>query len=309
MSYNFKENRKNALIIILAIILVVGIPGCRNWHYGGDYPELLTVATNSLLGARGAAPGWISDPGITVLERDNYERTLFMYTEGAKFGVSILISQKSDGGYVYFYPHYNFINFETFAEMTSWGGHGELRMDHFYPEIIEQIDELKERNNWNQRLNLEKCVRKEIDVNNYPPGPINRNRLREAFGIAWSNGEERSPHDGDFIFLTTDEYGRSVYLGSRRKSEEESGIRDSRQRPVRNIVMLFQPDNSFDEVRGFLELEDMLHYQTILREFKELNDWNQPFEGSTGIPLWWAIPGVLFIIGAGGLVLRKKKEA
>ena len=302
MNQRLKLIGKAVIVVITTMIIIFGTSGCGNRGYKGDYPELFTIAMNSLLGVTGALPNMVDDPRITVLEKDYYERILFIYDEGGLIGASILISQKSEGGYVYFYPHYNFINFETFAEMTFWGGHGEFGMDHLYPETIMKIDELKERNHWNQELNLENSVKKEINIERFPQGPISRERLEEAFGIAWDYNGEGSPLRGTFTFLTTDEYGRSVYLGYRRESEEESGEQDWRLRPVRNIVMLFQPDYSFDETRGFLELEDLIHYQTILKAFKELNGWNQPFEGSTSMPPWWLVTSAVVIVGVGGFV-------
>ena len=313
----FKVNMKIIMIIIFLSVIVFGLSGCRARYYRGDYPELFTVALNSLLGARGVANNEIDDPRIIVLEEDNYGRTLFMYGEGRGIGISILVSQKSDGNYVYFYPHHNFIIFETREEMTSRESLDGVQMRHFHPEIIEKIDELKERNDWNQELDLENSVKKEIDVSRRPQGPISRNTLEEALGIAWNNGEERELRRGTFVFLTTDDYGRSVYLWYRMESKrayrERSGVSYWRSYLVGHIVLLFQPNGSFDEQKGFMDLEDIYHYQTALREFKERNDWNQPFEAPTSIPLRWIMVAVLVVIGVGGLLgvqryLRSRRE-
>ena len=293
------------MMIALTIIIIFGTSGCWSRYYKGDYPELFTVALNSLLGITGVAPNMIDDPGITMLEEDNYGRTLFMYREGRGLGISILISQKSDEHYVYFYPHYNFIIFETFAEMTARTERMEgLRLDQFYPEAIEQVDELKERNDWNQELNLEKSTRKEIDVfNNFNrEGPVRDSILLELYNIALGDDAFEHPLKYYVNLLTTDDYGRSVYWGT-------GGEWNNR----RYVVMFFQPDGSFDEVKGFMEWEDRLHYQTALREFKERGGWNQPFEGPTEIPLWWKIVGLVVIVGAGGLIgaklyLRRRGE-
>jgi len=42
--------------------------------------------------------------------------------------------------------------------------------------------------------------------------------------------------------------------------------------------MMFQPDGSYDEVDGVLELTDLFNYQDELKAFKESNNWNQPME-------------------------------
>ncbi|MDR0516579.1 MAG: hypothetical protein LBH25_05990 [Fibromonadaceae bacterium] len=38
--------------------------------------------------------------------------------------------------------------------------------------------------------------------------------------------------------------------------------------------MFFQPDGSYDEKNGFMELTDLNNYQDDLKAFKELNNWN-----------------------------------
>jgi hypothetical protein len=78
----------------------------------------------------------------------------------------------------------------------------------------------------------------------------------------------------------------------------------------RHVVMLFQPDSSLDEERGVMELYDTHNYQTELREFKELNGWNQPFEGSTSITVWLiaglvVLVGLVIIVGVGAFFLVK----
>ena len=313
----FKVNGKIIIIIILVSVIVFGISGCRNRYYTGDYPELYTVATNSLLGARGVVPYLHSEPRITILDVDSQGRTLFLYVDVGMPGINLLISQHSDEHYVYFHPHYNFIIFETREEMTSRITLDGVQMRHFHPEIIEKIDELKERNDWNQELNLESSIKKEIDSSSVPPGPINRDELEEALGIAWNNGEERESRRGTFVFLTTDNYGRSVYLWyrveSKRAYREHSRASYWRFYPVGHIVLLFQPNGYFDGQKGFMDLEDIHHYQTALREFKERNDWNQPFEAPTSIPLRWIMVAVLVVIGVGGLLgvqryLRTRRE-
>lgn len=42
----------------------------------------------------------------------------------------------------------------------------------------------------------------------------------------------------------------------------------------RYVVMFFQPDGSYDEKNGFMELTDLNNYQDDLKAFKELNNWN-----------------------------------
>ena len=63
-------------------------------------------------------------------------------------------------------------------------------------------------------------------------------------------------------FFISDDYGRAMYLGIGEYTDD-----------YQYVVMLFQPDGSYDE-RGLMNLNDKQNYQSALREFKELNDWN-----------------------------------
>ena len=71
--------------------------------YGGDYPELFSVAISSVLGMRGVDFHW---PDIIILDEDDHGRIIFEYSEGDLYR-SRLVMQKVQDGYAYFYPHYN----------------------------------------------------------------------------------------------------------------------------------------------------------------------------------------------------------
>jgi hypothetical protein len=43
------------------------------------------------------------------------------------------------------------------------------------------------------------------------------------------------------------------------------------------VLLMFNSDGTFDENRGYLDLpDDLLNYQNELKQFKEVNNWNQP---------------------------------
>jgi hypothetical protein len=293
MSQRFKKLGKTITIILVTIIIAFATPGCVNREYEGEYPELFTVAINSLLGTRSRdASHRTPDPIIIVIEEDDYGRVLFFYArQSVVTHFAFIISQKSDGEYVYYYPHYNFISFEYLSEIVGDRGMTAIERGAIPPEIFE---ELKVRNDWNQELNLERSVKARI-ARQEEDGHVRDRTLLELYNIALGEDAWRDPLRFHISFLIADEYGRSVYLG------RGSGIR--RDSP-RYIVMLFQPDGSFDEERSVMELYDTHNYQTALREFKELNGWNQPFEGSTSISVL-PIVGLVVIVGVGAFVLVK----
>jgi hypothetical protein len=193
----FKNLGKAITIILVTIIIAFVTSGCLNREYRGDYPELLTVAINSLLGATGRCGlHRTPDPTIIIIEEDNYGRVLFFYNErGNVSRFSFLINQKSDEEYVYFYPHYNFISFEYATEIADLGMTA-IERKAIPPEIFE---ELKSRNDWNQELNLEATIRARI-VRQKEEGPVRDRTLTESYNIILGDDARRYalPHNTIF---------------------------------------------------------------------------------------------------------------
>ena len=73
-------------------------------------------------------------------------------------------------------------------------------------------------------------------------------------------------------YLTSDSYGRMLYYAHdnhpKKYKEEMDCV----------LAIIFNPDGSYDEDTCVLELNDFYHEQDRLKEFKELNGWNQPPE-------------------------------
>jgi len=251
-SKGFMIRFKFAKIFLTILVLFMTGCGSSDVAYSGDYPELFTVAISSLLGARGYGLGHGTQPDIELLEEDRYGRQLFSFHEDTRvISFSLIISQKVDNGYVYFYPHYNFI---VLSGDAPW-----LHMEEFEDEIAA----LKEVNNWNQPMDCSECVRVKV-VRQKEDGPISDRILRRAYNHALGDDAQGGLGVMNLIvFFRTDAYGRSIYFATGTFSSE------------RFVVMLFQPDGSFDEVKGIMELQDTQNYQSQLRDFKELNDWNQ----------------------------------
>ena len=78
-----KKCFSNISKLILLVSCILSLASCyiRKYEYLGDYPELYSVAVNSLLGAEGFQSAGIIgreglEPAISILERDNYGRVL-----------------------------------------------------------------------------------------------------------------------------------------------------------------------------------------------------------------------------------------
>lgn len=104
-----KQKMLGSIIIYLGISLLLVACDGRAYYEGHDY-DLFSVAVNSLLGVNGYG-GKGSGPKIQVIEEDNYGRKLFSYLgDGLGNSYSLLICQKSDDKYAYYYPDFNIIS-------------------------------------------------------------------------------------------------------------------------------------------------------------------------------------------------------
>ena len=254
------------ITVMLTTILLASCAGRRGQEdYRGEYPELFSVAINSLLGAKGY---WTSEirheAGVSPFGEDIYGRIIFSYWENS--GVStntLLVMQKSDEEYAYFYPNINFISAPLEYLIRHYDENGRFYRASFPGEMIE---ELKKLNDWGLPLEPERMVSVEV-VRTKRSGPFGRNELRDAYRFALGDyAHNRHVH---YTFFRTDEFGRSIYLFSRWPSMVASTDN-------RHSIVLFQPDGTFDENIGVMHLTDFFNYQSQLAGFKDLNDWNMP---------------------------------
>lgn len=189
----------------------------------------------------------VFDSEISIIETDSFGRVLYTYKEsyfrnGVSF-CSLLIVQKNDDGYVYYYEDFNFISKE--------GRNSEFN--------AEEIELLKERNDWNEELNLEKCAQK-IITNDKQPSWQKQDMFEEMFPMYKSVF---------FCFLTSDAYGRDIYYGHVSPSfDSESDIRF--------FVILFDVDSSHYILE--IEKESLYDYQEELAAFKKAHSWNIAIE-------------------------------
>ena len=235
--------------LILVPISTLLLISCGQFEYSGDYPELYSVAINSILGHRGVrmdVPTHRATPNITVIREDNYGRRLFSYTED-RYNISLfnrVIIQKVEGDYAYFYPHYNFISGNS---------------SNSFPD--ERMRALKAANSWNRPMSDSSEFERVRIVRQKEEGPVQINRLIEVYREIFPESDiGRTQINYRMVFLRTDRHGRSVYLASRGETF---------------FAVLFQPDHSFNTETDMLEIEDPHNYQTELRLFMEANGWNE----------------------------------
>ena len=273
--------------------------------YVGDYPELFSVAVSSVLGM-GSDLSW-EHPGITILEEDDYGRILFDYSEGSAISSSRLIMQKAENGYVYFYPHYNFIlnaqgsfrnieyipDFQDEEMRVRWLELREMSREIREGDILEYLDELIEVE---REMNL---LLEEIPGDpRFPDEEMERLRQVNSWNQEVSDTsafvrvrivheKETGPVPPEILvevhaeFFSVSSSRRSINSISYHvvflRTDNYGRSIYSALGPYSRFVVLFQPDHTFDPETGIFEITECNRYQTELRLFMEANGWDTPF--------------------------------
>jgi len=269
-----KSYRKLMLLLLFPVLMITlsminFVPLYRtvtdDFEYRGDHPELYSTAQYSLLGQRGYIPdhhvrhGF--DPSIRILEKDAFGRILFTYSEqqfqDQRHGYVLLIVQKVDTEFVYFYPHYNFI---ISLNHRDWNA---SFMDKF-------VNELKEANSWNRQMSEDEEFERVRISRQKEAGPISDRQLASAYRDIFP---DTNLSDGQILFnrvfyFRTDSFGQSIYL-------------------FNEYVIFFNADHIVKDILDTTELirdEEiestnlinlrLLSYQTELKLFMEANGWN-----------------------------------
>lgn len=244
---------KKILSIVLLICATIST-SCGYKGYSGNHSNLYSVTINSVLWINGYSweADYECDPQIEIIDEDNFGRTMFTYYEkyykGSNISFStLIICQSSNEKEVFYYEDINYI----------------VKEQLIYSQIIEkfsdeEIEYLKLINDWNKKINYDKCVRKAI-TNNKPKTPNKKaieNKIINNFKLV--NGEYSLFVD----FLTTNsDDSKYIVYGYIRKSEQEGiyfiGLVEKDDEIKLNIIV---PSNIYD-------------YKNEYINFKELNNW------------------------------------
>jgi len=236
-------------LIVMLIVCAFILSGCHDkFRYYGKYPECFSVAVYNLLGITGHEMD-----EIKVLDQDSKGRILFsFYSWGFSIGenpdlYSVLICQKTDDEYVYFYPDYQFVLSSTKNGISE-----------------KEIDELKEKNDWGKELDESKMLRARITKKKKNATSVVKPKERQIFTDLIDFEVETVV----MIRLGMDKNKRNLYYVSVCNRTAESGFGFDRA-----YMLIINEDNSFDGSHCLQELEDPWKYQDQLKAFKELNDW------------------------------------
>lgn len=266
---------KKLVSLVLIAILVVSLSGCF-FSYGGEHEDLYTVAIYNVFGAYGyRSNGEIAgNPIIEVIETDSYGRVLFFYDEGDHYtlGSALVVMQKSLSGFVYYYQ-------DTCQLPCVRENYG---LDASYSEIFtrEQIAKLKERNDWGEPFDVEKCTRTAI-VERKQKGTLGLQEDDfEKYIKAYAGANGYKGDDTIFRYseyVNTDKYGREIYyvygVGS---DVDGEGTSPSSKYKYYELAMIINPDGScpISNVHEIVEMENI--YEEIM-ELKGDCGWDDPW--------------------------------
>lgn len=246
---------KRGLSIIFVLLILVSLTSCGGYKgYSGDNSELYTVAINSVPWINGFSwtADFVCDPQIEIVEEDEYGRIMFIYHEryygGSDIGfAALVISQSSNEKEVFYYEDVNYIvkKQETYIDAVEL----EVFND-------EEIEALKSINDWDQEIDYDKCVKKEIT--NVKAAIPYEEEIKQQIIDEFDLTRE------DMLFMdvltsNTDNSKLIVYGHERINDISFIGLVEHEEGVFKNLK-IFVPENVYD-------------YQTEFIEFKSNNGW------------------------------------
>lgn len=251
---------KRIISFLMAISIVLVATSCDCFScYKGNNIELWTVALNSLLGVSG-----FESDGILILEEDNFGRRMFAYNGYSSNGhiLAVLISQKTTDDKSYFIDGVNSVICQIEQDYPTKPIDEGLISEHFTKE---QLDKLKEENDWNKEIDEGKLFG--VKITRMKPDPVPIRKQRKAFSTA---SDENDFDSGYSTLLATDKNGKLLYYMRGNRYNDE---KDDYEFTKSYLVMLDKNGNLIEET-GIEELKDLWNYREQLKKFKESNNWS-----------------------------------
>nr|MBE6545307.1 hypothetical protein [Oscillospiraceae bacterium] len=268
---------KKLISLMMVYVLLFSLSGCA-FRYRGDRTDLYTVAVNNIFGVLGYESNGeaVFDPYIEVIDTDDYGRVLFFYDEGYRntYGKAIVIMQKYEVDFVYYYQdvcQIPYIVTEGSIVTTSYS-------DMFSQE---QIESLKEANDWNKPLDADKCTRTAVVDSKNDEGTL---RLDEDdFERVIKSYVTEHGYKGDdtiyrhSVYCNTDKYGREIfYVYGVGRDVKGEGLSPTSESKWYYFAIIFNPDKSCPK-ENIYEIIDPTESYEAIKQLKEDCGWNKPW--------------------------------
>lgn len=260
--------RKAIVVSLILVAIITCLCACQPlepYVYSGNDADLYTEAIYSILGADGMQRGLHGYLNISleVVDQDEYGRKLFVYSEGYimdSYPRFFLVSQKTENGMIYYYPNCNFIisnepQSSQDEEVLSEDVNDKQRSWWRSYFSDNQIDELKQVNDWGKEVKIEKCISQIVVQQKVDPlNKTKKNALYEEF-----LGEHRDDGYAYVIYSTMDDEGKLLYY----MRDRLDSVHDYR-------MLIIDGDAHYCQ-----KINNPTAYQEELAEFKREHNWKK----------------------------------
>lgn len=240
------------ILFFIISLCLTSLCGCRM----NPYPEEHVMVVSQTSYAFPSGNAFEYDSRSEILETDEYGRVLFAYNNG--FGdCSVGIRQKHDDKYVYYYDNVSFLYTSEYRVSTP-----------------EQINGLKEANDWNEPLNEGKMIKRKF-VNQYSLSqridPVLEQK--ELTQTLYMTIEETEKTMILFNVFDVSQAGQQLFYVERRINISTTGGYE--YSPFDSYFMILNADGSYDPENYLLIIDDMdeSNSPSLLAEIKERNGW------------------------------------
>lgn len=297
--------KKVLSLLLCGLILItcsLGLFGCifnrvNPYPYRGEYKELYTAAIYSIPDAKGymhhGEGAYYSD--IYVWEKDDYGRTLFSYCEDYDNQIfGLVIVQAYDESRVYFYPDMNYTLTFIESEYVYEGvkdGHLRKRTEDSY---LENKDQLKETNDWNQPLDKSKCVsysitdHKVLGENAYSLSSVKCDEILKDYSKSLNLcNPSNSPHRNNTV-LQVDSEGRVLHeIYGVHQYHDNPDWKKTDEYTSYSVILwvITDKDGNYDKESGVKVMYSkanesgtiFIYDAEEILEFKRQNNWTLPY--------------------------------
>ena len=266
MVQNFKNRIMTSRLCILSIVILISIllSACEPIQNGSildtEYEDLFQVAAYSAFGVS-TAYRVMGFNRISILEKDSYGRTLFLYEDRSDVPFwfrkcsGLFVVQKSDNNTVWFYEDFCY---------KMWGANKGINWAY--------AETLKEQNDWGKPINepkLSKLQYEGLDYCRSIPHSEDSDACEYIEGTSEAQQflKEATPHEVrslSYFYLCKDEANQQIFLLTGEVKRGESVFWGP------YYIYLLRPDGSYECV----EIKSPFDCNQELHDLKVKNNWS-----------------------------------
>lgn len=244
-----KSNLRMLILVFCFSLIMMIFVGCGYKEYSGPHADLYTVAINSVLWNCGHSrtTDYFTDSEIEIIEEDEFGRTLYKYEEtcydfrSLRFS-ALIVSQYTSDDQIYYYEDCNYMVKDRSVSLMF---------------KQEEIEWLKEINDWGKPINADKCIGKTI-TNNKPTNKQIEKAIEDKFIIEYNLTIGNYSVSVDY--LTEDKNNNIIFYGV---IDRKSGER---------YIFFVAFVSADEEIKLFIP-SDVYDYNEEFKNFKAENGW------------------------------------